>query len=149
MWTPSNTWMLEPTPLTTPNGIQIQSAVFSQFTHKAQTHRPPGGIVTKPVPIPACAFLYYSDAANNVKVNITLYTYPVIRYNLVLLHFSVSSYNCILFVYQSNIAFIRNKLIWFDLTNKLEIRSMERGICPIATLGLHLTLYSLTGSRDP
>ena len=33
---------------------------------------------------------------------------------------------------------------------KLEIRSMERGICPIATLALHLTLYSLTGSRfDP
>ena len=28
----------------------------------------------------------------------------------------------------------------------LEIRSMERGICPIATLALHLTLYSLTGS---
>ena len=24
---------------------------------------------------------------------------------------------------------------------------MERGICPIATLALHLTLYSLTGSR--
>ena len=33
---------------------------------------------------------------------------------------------------------------------KLEIRSVERGICPIATLALHLTLYSLTGSRfDP
>ena len=32
----------------------------------------------------------------------------------------------------------------------LEIRSVERGICPIATLALHLTLYSLTGSRfDP
>jgi len=27
---------------------------------------------------------------------------------------------------------------------------MERGICPIATLALHLTLYPLTGSRfDP
>ena len=33
---------------------------------------------------------------------------------------------------------------------QLEIRSVERGICPIATLALHLTLYSLTGSRfDP
>ena len=33
---------------------------------------------------------------------------------------------------------------------ELEIRSMERGICPIAMLALHLTLYSLTGSRfDP
>jgi len=30
---------------------------------------------------------------------------------------------------------------------KLEIRSMERGICPIAPLTLRLTLYSLTGSR--
>jgi len=30
---------------------------------------------------------------------------------------------------------------------KLEIRFMERGICPIATLTLLLTLYSLTGSR--
>jgi len=27
--------------------------------------------------------------------------------------------------------------------NKPEIRSMERGICPIAPLALHLTLYSL------
>ena len=31
--------------------------------------------------------------------------------------------------------------------DKLEIRSMERGICPIAMLALCLTLYSLTGSR--
>ena len=30
---------------------------------------------------------------------------------------------------------------------ELEIRSMERGICPIALLALRLTLYSLTGSR--
>jgi len=30
---------------------------------------------------------------------------------------------------------------------KLEIRSVERGICPIAPLALRLTLYSLTGSR--
>jgi len=30
---------------------------------------------------------------------------------------------------------------------KLEIRSIKRGICPIATLALRLTLYSLTGSR--
>ena len=30
---------------------------------------------------------------------------------------------------------------------ELEIRSMERGICPIAMLALHLTLNSLTGSR--
>ena len=30
---------------------------------------------------------------------------------------------------------------------KLEIRSMERGICPIATPALRLTLYLLTGSR--
>jgi len=42
--------------------------------------------------------------------------------------------------------------IGYDVTNiviylELEIRSMERGICPIATLALRLTLYSLTGSR--
>jgi len=30
---------------------------------------------------------------------------------------------------------------------ELEIRSMERGICPIAPLILRLTLYLLTGSR--
>jgi len=30
---------------------------------------------------------------------------------------------------------------------ELELRSMERGICPIATLALRLTLYSLTASR--
>ena len=30
---------------------------------------------------------------------------------------------------------------------KLEMRSVERGICPIAPLTLRLTLYSLTGSR--
>jgi len=49
----------------------------------------------------------------------------------------------------------KRKIIIFIISNtetdcKLEIRSMERGICPIATLALHLTLYSLTGSRfDP
>ena len=31
--------------------------------------------------------------------------------------------------------------------SQLEIRSMERGICPIAPLALRLTLYSLSGSR--
>jgi len=37
-----------------------------------------------------------------------------------------------------------------SLFYKLEIRSTERGICPIVMLALHLTLYSLTGSRfDP
>ena len=42
------------------------------------------------------------------------------------------------------------KSIKINFIAKLEIRSMERGICPIATLALHLTLYSLTGSRfDP
>jgi len=30
---------------------------------------------------------------------------------------------------------------------ELEICSMERGICSIATLAFRLTLYSLTGSR--
>jgi len=40
--------------------------------------------------------------------------------------------------------------VYYRSYDKLEIRSMERGICPIATLALHLTLYSLTGSRfDP
>ena len=38
-----------------------------------------------------------------------------------------------------------HQLIW--ALWKLEIRSMEWGICPIATLALRLTLYSLTGSR--
>ena len=37
--TPSNTPIPRPTPLTTPNGIQIQSAVFPQFTHRGQTDR--------------------------------------------------------------------------------------------------------------
>ena len=36
---------------------------------------------------------------------------------------------------------------FLKLSRELEIRSMERGICPIATLALRLTLYSLTGSR--
>jgi len=31
--TPSNTSILRPTQFTTPNGTQIQSAVFPQFTH--------------------------------------------------------------------------------------------------------------------
>jgi len=30
---------------------------------------------------------------------------------------------------------------------QLKIRSMERGICPIAPLALRLTLYSLTGQK--
>jgi len=53
---------------------------------------------------------------------------------------------------------IRTSLVWpcylrqkqkllFKSKSILEIRSMERGICPIAPLALHLTLYSLTGSR--
>jgi len=36
---PSNTPILWPTPLTTPNGIQIQSAIFPQFTNRRQTDR--------------------------------------------------------------------------------------------------------------
>jgi len=36
---------------------------------------------------------------------------------------------------------------WREIHVQLEIRSMERGICPIAPLMLRLTLYSLTGSR--
>ena len=32
-----------------------------------QTHRLTDGIGDKPVPIPACTLLYYSDAANNTK----------------------------------------------------------------------------------
>jgi len=31
-----------------------------------------------------------------------------------------------------------------DLLSQLEIRSIERGICPIAPLALRLTLYSLS-----
>jgi len=38
MWTPSNTPIPQPTQLTTPNGIQIQLAVFPQFAHR--TDRP-------------------------------------------------------------------------------------------------------------
>jgi len=63
--------MPEPTPLTTPNGIQIQSVVFPQFTHwidkdtDRQTHRLTDGIGDQPVPIPTYALLYYSDAAKN------------------------------------------------------------------------------------
>jgi len=37
--TPSNTPIPRPTQLTTPNGIQIQSAVFLQFTHQTDRHR--------------------------------------------------------------------------------------------------------------
>jgi len=32
MWTPSNTWFLEPTRILNPNGISIGSAVYAQLT---------------------------------------------------------------------------------------------------------------------
>jgi len=38
MWTPSNTTIPRPTPLTIPNGIRIQSAMLPQYTFR--THRP-------------------------------------------------------------------------------------------------------------
>jgi len=34
---PSNTFILRPTPPTTPNGIHIQSAIFPQFTHRTDS----------------------------------------------------------------------------------------------------------------
>ena len=67
----SHTPIHRPTALTTPNGIQIQSAVFPQFTHRTdtqtdrQTHRLTDRIGDEPVPIPAYALLHYSDAAKN------------------------------------------------------------------------------------
>ena len=52
---PSNTLIPRLIPLTTLNGIHIQSAVLSQ------TH----GISNRPVRIPTYTLLYYSDTANN------------------------------------------------------------------------------------
>jgi len=65
---PSNTPISRLTPLTTPNGIQIQLAIFPQFTH-GQTDRPTDrwSIGDSSVPTPAYALLYYSDAANNMS----------------------------------------------------------------------------------
>ena len=40
-----------------------------------------------------------------------------------------------------------DKMNHHGLFIKLEMRSVERGICPIAPLTLRLTLYLLTGSR--
>jgi len=56
---PSNTPILQPNALTTPNGIQIQSAVFPQFTHRTdrQTDRPTDGQGDNSVPTPAYAVL--------------------------------------------------------------------------------------------
>jgi len=42
---------------------------------------------------------------------------------------------------------VLQNIISFEMLYKLEIRSMERSICPIAPLVLRLTLYSLTRSR--
>ena len=52
MRTPSNTPIPWPTPLITPNGIQIQSAVLPQYTFQTdwQTDRPTDGIDDKCVP---------------------------------------------------------------------------------------------------
>jgi len=55
---PSNTPIPRPIPLTTPNGIHMQSAIFSQYRH---TH----GISDRPVRIPTYTLLYYSNTANN------------------------------------------------------------------------------------
>ena len=66
-WTPSNTPIPEPTPLTTPNGIQIESAVHP--LHR-QTHRSTGGIGNKPVPIPAYALLQHKQPSTSSKPNL-------------------------------------------------------------------------------
>jgi len=57
-----------PTPLITPNCVQIQAAVFPQFTH--QTDKPTGRQTDRwdrrqTRSTPAYARLYYSDAANS------------------------------------------------------------------------------------
>ena len=69
MWTPSpsNTPIPRLTPLTTPNGIQIQLVVLPQYTLQTdrQTDRPSDGLCDKSVPTAAYALLYYSDAAKN------------------------------------------------------------------------------------
>ena len=62
--------------------------------------------------------------------------------------------HCMVFVvavcYLGTLKWLIDWLIDPQIILQLEIRSMERCICPIATLALHLTLYSLTGSRfDP
>ena len=48
--TPLNTPIPRPTPLTAPNGIQIQSAVLPQYIFWTATDRPTVGIGDKPVP---------------------------------------------------------------------------------------------------
>jgi len=59
-WTPSNTRIPRPTQLTTPNGIQIQSAVFPQFTHRTDrpTYRLTDGIGDRSVRIPVYDLLH-------------------------------------------------------------------------------------------
>ena len=55
---PSNTVIHQPTTLTTPNGIQIQSAVFLQLTHR--TDRLSDGLGNKPVRIPTYNLICFS-----------------------------------------------------------------------------------------
>jgi len=56
------------TPLTTPNGIQIQSTILPQYTLQTdrQTYRPTDGLGDRPVPKPAYALcIDYSNVDNN------------------------------------------------------------------------------------
>jgi len=69
MWTPSNTPIPQLTPLTTPNSIQIYSAILPQYTLWTDrlTDRPTDGLGDRSVPIPAYAlYIDYSDTANNI-----------------------------------------------------------------------------------
>ena len=54
---PSNTPISRPTPLTTPNGIQIQSAILPQYTFRTDrpTDQPTDGLGDRSVPRPAYA----------------------------------------------------------------------------------------------
>jgi len=63
---PSNKPVSQPTPLTTPNSIHIQSAIFHNSPNgQTNRHRLTDGISNGPIPTPAYALLYCSDTANN------------------------------------------------------------------------------------
>jgi len=74
--TPSNTPIFRPTPLTTPNGIRIQSAVLPQYTFRTHTQTDDGPAGEKPIPIPAYAV---TDIATRLRTTSAAQSRPNVR----------------------------------------------------------------------
>jgi len=71
---PSNTPISQPTPLTTPNGIRIQSAVLLQYiSAQTNTHRLTDGISDRLIPI---ALKLYSIASLEQRANNVRWRWP-------------------------------------------------------------------------